>query len=232
MENKTGKYLKYAIGEIILVMIGILLALQVNNWNEVRKENGLKNEYSNRLINDLKKDISTIEINKNRIEKIQIIISDFTKSLDSDISLAEKIAITEKYFTEGWSTVSFAAHSNTYSDLSQTGNMKVFKSAELRENILSYYALVDTYSNSYELNKGWVLPIDVTISEETNALGFSSETKNLYNLKGKSEAILEFSQQKKLLTRHASVHFWINNSFLTHYNSMQQAAEKLIKSLE
>lgn len=37
MENKTYKYLKYAIGEIILVMIGILLALQVNNWNENRK---------------------------------------------------------------------------------------------------------------------------------------------------------------------------------------------------
>jgi hypothetical protein len=35
-QNKTGKYLKYAIGEIILVMVGILLALQVNNWNEVR----------------------------------------------------------------------------------------------------------------------------------------------------------------------------------------------------
>lgn len=37
MENKTGKYFKYAIGEIVLVMIGILLALQVNNWNERRK---------------------------------------------------------------------------------------------------------------------------------------------------------------------------------------------------
>ena len=35
-QNKTGKYLKYAIGEIILVVIGILIALQVNNWNENR----------------------------------------------------------------------------------------------------------------------------------------------------------------------------------------------------
>ena len=35
-ENKTGRYLKYAIGEIVLVMIGILLALQVNNWNQNR----------------------------------------------------------------------------------------------------------------------------------------------------------------------------------------------------
>ncbi|UAM99085.1 hypothetical protein K8354_04475 [Polaribacter litorisediminis] len=38
MENKTGKYFKYAIGEIVLVMIGILLALQVSNWNQERKE--------------------------------------------------------------------------------------------------------------------------------------------------------------------------------------------------
>lgn len=37
MENKNSKYIKYAIGEISLVMIGILLALQVNNWNEKRK---------------------------------------------------------------------------------------------------------------------------------------------------------------------------------------------------
>jgi hypothetical protein len=36
-ENRTGKYIKYALGEILLVMIGILLALQVNNWNEERK---------------------------------------------------------------------------------------------------------------------------------------------------------------------------------------------------
>ena len=37
MENKTRKYLKYAVGEIVLVVIGILIALQVNNWNENRK---------------------------------------------------------------------------------------------------------------------------------------------------------------------------------------------------
>jgi len=38
MENKNSKYIKYAIGEIVLVVIGILIALQINNWNESRKE--------------------------------------------------------------------------------------------------------------------------------------------------------------------------------------------------
>ena len=38
MENKTGRYLKYAFGEIVLVVIGILIALQINNWNEAKKD--------------------------------------------------------------------------------------------------------------------------------------------------------------------------------------------------
>ena len=42
MENKTSKYFKYAIGEILLVAIGILIALQINNWNEY--QNLKKNE--------------------------------------------------------------------------------------------------------------------------------------------------------------------------------------------
>ena len=37
-KNKTSKYFKYAIGEIILVVIGILIALQINNWNESKKK--------------------------------------------------------------------------------------------------------------------------------------------------------------------------------------------------
>ncbi|WP_349350957.1 DUF6090 family protein [Flagellimonas sp. MMG031] len=43
-EGNLGKYLKYAIGEIILVVIGILIALQVNNWNENRKSRSFEQE--------------------------------------------------------------------------------------------------------------------------------------------------------------------------------------------
>ena len=45
MENKTGKYFKYAIGEIILVVIGILIALSINNWNENRKTSNTQEKY-------------------------------------------------------------------------------------------------------------------------------------------------------------------------------------------
>lgn len=51
--GKTGKYLKYAIGEIVLVVIGILIALQINNWNEKRKDSMKENHIVKSLYNEL-----------------------------------------------------------------------------------------------------------------------------------------------------------------------------------
>ena len=62
IENKTGKYFKYAIGEVVLVVIGILIALQINNWNEARKlQNTMKSVYSI-IKTDLLSDIKNIDM--------------------------------------------------------------------------------------------------------------------------------------------------------------------------
>lgn len=59
--GKTGKYLKYAIGEIALVMIGILLALQVNTWNESKKATTNFNKSLESVFNDLKVDLVRVQ---------------------------------------------------------------------------------------------------------------------------------------------------------------------------
>jgi len=61
MENKTSKYLKYAIGEIVLVVIGILIALQINNWNDNRKEKVKEKEILLALADNLENNIQTLE---------------------------------------------------------------------------------------------------------------------------------------------------------------------------
>ena len=77
MENKTGKYFKYAIGEIVLVVIGILIALQINNWNENRKAANEEIKILNALYSDFK-------ISKERIEetiKIQSKVLNYSQIL-------------------------------------------------------------------------------------------------------------------------------------------------------
>jgi hypothetical protein len=60
-EGKTGRYLKYAFGEIILVVIGILIALQINNWNDLNKKRRQEVEILNEIKNDLNESHSEIE---------------------------------------------------------------------------------------------------------------------------------------------------------------------------
>ena len=60
-ENKPMKYMRYAIGEIVLVVIGILIALSINNWNEERKNEVKIISFFNEVQTDLLKDISNIE---------------------------------------------------------------------------------------------------------------------------------------------------------------------------
>lgn len=60
-ENKFSKYLLYAFGEIVLVVIGILIALQINNWNENRKELILELQMLKNLEKDLEENVSRIK---------------------------------------------------------------------------------------------------------------------------------------------------------------------------
>lgn len=70
LENKTGKYLKYAVGEIILVVIGILIALSINNWNEEKKGKEELNQYLSSLKENIKEDIQVLDSLINRREII------------------------------------------------------------------------------------------------------------------------------------------------------------------
>ena len=68
-QNKTSRYFKYALGEIVLVVIGILIALQINNWNENRKNRQFESEIITLINDNLLKDSTslTLELKKSKI---------------------------------------------------------------------------------------------------------------------------------------------------------------------
>ena len=74
MENKTETYFKYAIGEIVLVVIGILIALSINNWNETNKNEREQIVFLNNLKNDLKNDLiqldQILKFQKEKLSKV------------------------------------------------------------------------------------------------------------------------------------------------------------------
>ena len=149
MENKTSKYFKYAIGEIALVMIGILLALKVSNWNDVRKERTLEKRYLSELIFDLKTDsiaISNFLIQSNIQLKHKRNIIDFSAG-KSDFS-KDSLSI---FFNNQWQmTYSFNPITTTLDEMKSTGNIGVVQNSDLRRNILKTYNNYLIYINQHE----------------------------------------------------------------------------------
>ncbi len=133
-EGKTGKYFKYAIGEIILVVIGILIALQINNWNEVKKARAVEINYLENLKEDL------ILENKN-IEAFSLYHFEKAKSctylLNITIpkTLEDVINYTNQYENVfSWS--GFVPNNNTFKELLSSGNLSLLKNDAIKNALL------------------------------------------------------------------------------------------------
>ena len=136
-EGSARKYLLYAIGEVLLVMIGILLALQVNNWNEARNDRlRLNNHYKelrNDLIND-KKNIEELIVNVRKINNRTFTLSQF---INTEGTKADSAILTQSLLeAEPYSF--FSMNNAAYSNLVSTGDIKFIKNVELK-NLLSIY---------------------------------------------------------------------------------------------
>ena len=148
-EGKTGKYFKYAIGEIILVVIGILIALQINNWNENRK---LKNQELNLLAdirtnlistyNTFKKDSINNQRDILQYEKIEYYI-------ENDLKYNEELDSAFGVLTF-WSTPYIT--STAYNTLQSKG-LDLIQNERIRQDIVDIYevnlkSLINDYDKS------------------------------------------------------------------------------------
>jgi len=136
-KNKTGKYFKYAIGEIVLVVIGILIALQINNWNDNRKlkayEITILEEIKENLIESKKEVSLAIEDDKRWQACIFKILDFLDKRKDYNTSLDQCLG---SYY---WSsTVQFS--SSAYEELKAKG-IEIISNKKLRREVTAMYDL-------------------------------------------------------------------------------------------
>jgi len=124
--GNISKYFKYAIGEIFLVMLGILLALQVNNWNENRKLNIKKNVLLQDLLSDFEvtktRLKSSIDYTKNSVKTINTFLSVATIN-NNHISLDSLHKLSESLFYQTF----FRPLLSTYERALSTGQISLIK---------------------------------------------------------------------------------------------------------
>jgi uncharacterized protein with PQ loop repeat len=144
-ENKASKYLLYAIGEIILVVIGILIALQLNNWNIERLNKIEEQSYLKAIKTDLKKDVLLLKDLVHDINIELITLEKIKKGLTSDsTTINQNVAFTNSLLT----TFSFLPEKATIEDLKSSGKLNLLANKIVKDTLLSYYNYVDTRINA------------------------------------------------------------------------------------
>jgi len=160
--SRASKYLIYAIGEIALFMIGILLALQVNNWNESKKDNNQYKNYINGLIQDINADIDDLVRNERgnkqhkraaqnlmhiyqsdqNFEELELEARDAFKKGDTLLFL---ISITRASFMTAPTINKF-----TIEDIKSSGQTSIVKNEDLKREIFNYYSRLGWYEELWQ----------------------------------------------------------------------------------
>jgi hypothetical protein len=200
MEKKnTEKYFKYAIGEIVLVVIGILIAVQINNWNMARLES---QEEKNILLN-LKQDfhfnytfLDSLMSSQKALKPIHFSILNHTGNKPKDMPEKQFDIALNAVFRAG----DFYPRTGALDDLINSGKLGILKSAKLRSNLSSWNPVLRQLKYREEIlsitqkalsvliiKKASWLNIDLVASStttKTNAFpksGFDIDNRNLLN---------------------------------------------------
>jgi len=139
MENKTGRYFKYVIGKIILVVIGILIALQINNWNESRinanKETAILANIHKEFKQNRKQLDSVIFSHKRSLSNSAKIIKLFPIKSKPNPTVLDSLSF-QLFWSYGGFT--FNPSQTSISALASTSSFNLIKNEALRDLLISW----------------------------------------------------------------------------------------------
>ncbi|SRX54417.1 DUF6090 family protein [Aequorivita sp. CIP111184] len=171
-EGKTTKYFKYAIGEIILVVIGILIALSINNWNDQRKQNTKEIAYLKNLREDVASQIITFNLNL-KIESIIIRdVDDILQHIKSNGGFKNLDSINSK-INDLTIRYTLRINNTTFQELNNTGQINIFRNPNLKKEIVAFYQITERASDNIQNNNTNLID-NLMIPDIMNLTAFSS----------------------------------------------------------
>jgi len=232
-ENKFSKYLLYAIGEIILVVIGILIALQINNWNAEQKIEEEEIGILNNLLENLysAKEQSDIEIFNEKQLKESLLVAIRKNSNKSKLSIN---TISDSLVADIlWNSNPNLPVLNSYSDIKNTGKISIITNRRIRENFtnleLTLTGLTSLINDRLTLQQ---MRIDDIIINDVNfvrllksmepSINIDNESQNDYNI------ILNNQKIRNLLALKLSLTYAV----IKHRQQLGEDIDDLIQLVE
>tara|TARA_R110002051_G_scaffold13808_1_gene45538 strand:+ start:127 stop:888 length:762 start_codon:yes stop_codon:yes gene_type:complete len=151
-ENKTGKYFKYAFGEIILVVIGILIALGINNWNENRV---LKNSAEQTLLvigQNIEDDLIQLQEQKSFMDSLLYHTTDLNQQFQTNKNINDRTIL---YLIELNFERRIAINGNTFQTLNDNGEFSSLDK-EIQKYLTAYYFSIEKAKEREQITNDFI----------------------------------------------------------------------------
>lgn len=223
----SGRYLKYAIGEIVLVVIGILIALQINNWNETRKAKIRSIEYHERIAEDLERISKTSENLNTTATKVLNSIAYTLTLLEESKDLTSEDKEIVDYVLVWMSRFNFQfSELSTYEEMKSSGDLGLIYDKNIRRDLVNFHDLIVSVDGIFN-RLGATIANGQTFLDQYVKSKVDPETleiTHIYNFK-------EMAKDKTFINEFSriAVH-WRGNAFFT--SRIQKDAKKITDQIK
>ncbi|MUP44447.1 hypothetical protein E0K83_01650 [Gramella sp. BOM4] len=145
-ENRFTRYFLYAVGEIILVVIGILIALQINNWNNYNQNRKQEQFYLNKLEKNIQEDTAFLRYRLRQLDRTQLVY----EKLREEIQDEKIIEFSEDSLASYLSAVfRFSPQKSVIENLISTGKLDLIKNQDLVDSLYVYYNYLNNFTSQW-----------------------------------------------------------------------------------
>jgi len=237
LDNKKIQYLKYALGEIILVVVGILIALQINNWNQSKKDKISLNEYLIKIKSHTTEDIEQLEELSNGRKQIADICK---KARNSILNKTENdnlflFKISGSAFVDFY----FKPNSGGYESLKNSEYYGKINNTKLDSLLGKYYGLVDIIAeNERSYNQYTVHQENYLDSQFDRSLILASAFMSLDTLATKATPQSEYDQAfieytaRPAYRNVISLAAWQFDTMINQYHQLTELGHLIIAEID
>lgn len=193
-ENKTGKYFKYAIGEIILVVIGILIALQINNWNQDRNNSNEEKTILTALKIEISENQTILEKDLKRHNNVLRLIKELSDNISPKPKKINAKRLDSLMFSLGW-LPGYTPKEGVINSILASGKISLIRNNDLNSKLAGWSSLLNSYNTTLNWSEKDVFELVLPYIKDKYPLKrtlkyFGSETKIKSKFKFSQEALL------------------------------------------
>jgi len=219
--------------DFFIVVVGILIAFQITNWNEARSNDRLADSYYERLASDIRATISALSADERSAMKGMAEIEAFTAILnDPNAADDELVSTTHAYFTRGLNMTGFNTINATFEDLSSTGRLEILNNPEVVTALTRLHTEYKTLNEDSLVNTDWILPFEASLVEQFDWFRYDERTTHLFPGKTDQQLAAEIRGSHDKLRRSAASHYWFHADIVKDYQHTKKQAGEVLKMIE